>query len=117
MDQRNGFDLRKYIRSIPDYPKKGIIFRDITTKDYELEYGVDRIEVHADAISEGDRVLLIDDLIATGGTANAAIDLIRESGGELVAAAFVIDLPELGGSRKLKEKGVKVHTLVEFEGA
>jgi adenine phosphoribosyltransferase len=64
----------------------------------------------------GDRVLLIDDLIATGGTANAAIELIRKSGGEVVAAAFVIDLPDLGGSAKLKDNGVKVHTLVEFEG-
>jgi adenine phosphoribosyltransferase len=61
-------------------------------------------------------VLLIDDLVATGGTANAAIDLIRKSGGEVVAAAFVIDLPDLGGAAKLRQKGVKVHTLVEFEG-
>ncbi len=179
-EPRNVFDIRRYIRSIPDYPKPGIIFRDITTllasahglraavdeliwpflgedidyvigieargfilggavahelgkgfvpirkkgklpwkvigKDYELEYGIDRIEVHADAIGEGDRVLLVDDLIATGGTAAAAIDLIRESGGDLVAAAFVIDLPDLGGAGKLRQMGVKVHTLVEFEG-
>ena len=86
------------------------------TQEYALEYGVDTIEVHADAIKPGDRVLLIDDLIATGGTANAAIELIRKSGGEVVAAAFVIDLPDLGGSKRLKNKGVKVHTLVEFEG-
>ena len=84
--------------------------------DYFLEYGVDRIEIHADAIHRDDRVLLIDDLVATGGTANAAIDLIRKSGGEVVAAAFVIDLPDLGGAAKLRQKGVKVHTLVEFEG-
>ena len=180
MDLRNGFDIKRYIRTIPDYPKPGILFRDITTlladlhgfraavdelswpflkgnidyvagieargfilggavahvlgrgfvpirkkgklpgkvvgQDYFLEYGVDRIEIHADAIRRDDRVLLIDDLVATGGTANAAIDLIRKSGGEVVAAAFVIDLPDLGGAAKLRQKGVKVHTLVEFEG-
>ena len=180
MDLRNGFDIKRYIRTIPDYPKPGILFRDITTllankhafraavdelmwpfldadidfvvgieargfilggavahelgrgfvpirkqgklpfkvigQDYQLEYGVDTIEIHADAIRKGDRVLLIDDLIATGGTAGAAIDLIRKSGGDVVAAAFVIDLPDLGGAQKLKDKGVKVHTLVSFEG-
>ncbi len=180
MDLRNGFDIKRYIRTIPDYPKPGIMFRDITTllanlhafraavdelawpflkgnidyvvgieargfilggaiahvlgrgfvpirkkgklpsrvigQEYALEYGVDTIEIHADAIGKGDHVLLVDDLIATGGTAGAAIDLIRRSGGDIVAAAFVIDLPELGGARRLKDKGVKVHTLVEFEG-
>jgi adenine phosphoribosyltransferase len=173
-------DLRAAIRSIPDYPKPGIMFRDITTllgdarafrrtvdelvqpwagmkidkvagieargfilggavahvlgrgfvpirkkgklpsrvigQEYALEYGVDTIEIHADAIGEGDRVLLIDDLIATGGTADAAIELIRKSGGDLVAAAFVIDLADLGGSERLRRNGVKVHTLVGFEG-
>ena len=180
MDLRNGFDIKRYIRTIPDYPKPGILFRDITTllsdlhgfraavdelawpfldgkidyvagieargfilggavahtlgrgfipirkkgklphktigQEYALEYGVDTIEMHEDAIKQGDRVLLIDDLIATGGTAGAAIDLIRKSGGDVVAAAFVIDLPDIGGAAKLKAKGVKVHTLVEFEG-
>ena len=180
MDLRNGFDIKRYIRTIPDYPAPGILFRDITTlladlhafraavdelawpflktgidyvagieargfilggavahtlgrgfipirkkgklpsrvigQEYALEYGVDTIEIHADAIKNGDRILLIDDLVATGGTAGAAIDLIRKSGGKVVAAAFVIDLPELGGAAKLKAKGVKVHTLVEFEG-
>ncbi|MFT3987407.1 adenine phosphoribosyltransferase [Aestuariivirga sp.] len=180
MDLRNGFDIKRYIRTIPDYPKPGILFRDITTlladlhgfratvdelawpflkgridyvagieargfilggavahtlgrgfipirkkgklphkvigQDYALEYGVDTIEMHADAIKPRDRILLIDDLIATGGTAGAAIDLIRKSGGEVVSAAFVIDLPDLGGAQKLKDKGVKVHTLVSFEG-
>jgi adenine phosphoribosyltransferase len=180
MDLRNGFDIKRYIRTIPDYPKPGIQFRDITTllsnmhgfraavdelmwpflnggidfvagieargfilggavahelgrgfvpirkkgklpgkvvgQDYQLEYGVDRIEIHADAIGAGDRVLIVDDLIATGGTANAAIDLVRKSGGQVVAAAFVIDLPDLGGAAKLKAKGVKVHTLVSFAG-
>src|SRR5436190_12981257 len=173
-------DLKGLIRTIPDYPKPGILFRDITTliadpaglraaidglvwpfltagidhvagieargfilggavahelgrgfipirkkgklpsrtigQDYSLEYGVDTIEIHADAIKQSDRILLIDDLIATGGTAGAAIDLIRKSGGEVVAAAFVIDLPELGGAAKLRSKNVKVHTLVSFDG-
>jgi adenine phosphoribosyltransferase len=180
MDLRNGFDIKRYIRTIPDYPKPGILFLDITTllanlhafraavdeltwpflkggidfvagieargfilggavahvlgrgfvpirkkgklpsrvigQEYALEYGVDTIEIHADAIGQGDRVLLIDDLIATGGTADAAIELIRKSGGDLVAAAFVIDLADLGGSERLRRDGVKVHTLVGFEG-
>src|SRR5688572_10302216 len=180
MDLRNGFDIKRYIRTILDYPRPGIMFRDITTllanmhafraavdelvwpflrsdidyvagieargfilggavahvlgrgfvpirkkgklpyrvigQEYSLEYGVDTIEIHADAIKPGDRVLLVDDLVATGGTATAAIDLIRKSGGDLIAAAFVIDLPELGGAGKLRDNGVKVHTLVSFEG-
>jgi adenine phosphoribosyltransferase len=180
MDLRHGFDIKRYIRTIPDYPKKGILFRDITTllanlhafraavdelawpflkgdidyvagieargfilggavahvlgrgfvpirkkgklphrvigQEYALEYGVDTIEIHADAISKGDRILLIDDLVATGGTANAAIDLIRKSAGDVVAAAFVIDLPDIGGSQRLRDKGVKIPTLVSFEG-
>ena len=74
------------------------------------------MEIHADAIAPGQRVLLIDDLIATGGTAEAAIELMRRSGGELVAAAFIIDLPDLGGSDRLKSRGVAVHTIVSFEG-
>ena len=173
-------DLKQLIRTIPDYPKPGIMFRDITTllldsrglraavdglmlpfvdmqldlvagieargfilggavahelgkgfvpvrkkgklphktigQEYQLEYGVDAVEIHADAISAGQRVLLIDDLIATGGTAEAAIELVHRSGGELVAAAFIIDLPDLGGSERLKARGVSVHTLVSFEG-
>jgi adenine phosphoribosyltransferase len=160
-------NLRSLIRTIPDYPKPGIQFRDITTliadpgglraaidglvlpfltveidyvagieargfilggavahelnrgfvgQEYSLEYGVDTIEIHADAIHQGARVLLVDDLIATGGTADAAIELIRRSGGEIVAAAFVIDLPELGGAKRLLAKDVAVHTLISFEG-
>jgi len=180
MDVRNQLDLKQLIRNIPDYPKPGIMFRDITTliadpkglraaideliwpflkgdidfvagieargfilggavahelglgfvpirkqgklpwktigKEYSLEYGVDTIEIHADAIKQGDRVLLIDDLIATGGTADAAIELIKESGGQMVAAAFVVDLIDLGGSARLKDKDVAVHTLLEYEG-
>jgi len=173
-------DLKSLIRTIPDYPRKGILFRDITTliadpaglrasvdglvlpfleahidkvvgieargfilggavahelgrgfvpirkkgklparvigQEYSLEYGVDTIEIHADAIGKGDRVLLVDDLIATGGTAEAATALIRMSGGDLVAAAFVIDLPDLGGAKRLAARDVVVHTLVSFEG-
>jgi adenine phosphoribosyltransferase len=173
-------DLKRLIRTIPDYPKPGILFRDITTliadpaglraaidglvvpfleagidkvvgieargfilggavahelgrgfvpirkkgklpwrtigQDYSLEYGVDTIEIHADAIGQGDRVLLVDDLIATGGTAEAAAELIRRSGGEIVAAAFVIDLPDLGGARRLTARDITIHTLVSFEG-
>ena len=180
MDLRNGFDIKRYIRTIPDYPKPGILFRDITTlladphgfratvdelmwpflkqhidfvvgieargfilggaiahelgtgfipirkkgklphhvigRDYQLEYGVDTIEVHADALKKGDRILLIDDLIATGGTAAAAIDLVHDTGASVVAAAFIVDLPDLGGSDRLRERGVKLHTLVDFEG-
>ena len=176
------FDLKALVRTIPDYPKPGIQFRDITTllsdpaglraaidglllpflvqrppidyvvgieargfilggavahelglgfvpirkkgklpgktigQEYHLEYGVDTIEIHEDAIKQGDRVLLIDDLIATGGTALAAIELLRRSGGDVVASTFVVDLPDLGGAAKLREAGVPVHVLMEFEG-
>ena len=180
MNLRSSFDLKSLIRTIPDYPKPGIMFRDITTliadlrgfracvdelawpffdaridyvagieargfilggaiahelgrgfipirkkgklpgkvigQDYELEYGVDTIEIHADAIGPGDRILLIDDLIATGGTALAGAELIKATGGDVVAAGFVVDLPDLGGSARLKAAGLTVHTLVEFEG-
>ena len=173
-------DLKSLIRTIPDHPKPGILFRDITTllghaqgfrraitelavpfkgagveavagieargfilggavadklgtgfvpirkkgklpgrtigQDYTLEYGVDVIEMHEDAIRKGERVLLIDDLIATGGTAEAAAKLIRKSGGDLVGAAFVIDLPDLGGKGRLEALGIACHTLVAFEG-
>ena len=173
-------DLKRLIRTIPDFPKKGIMYRDVTTlfgdaqgfkaaiarlaepyrqtpvdavaaieargfivggaiadrlgcgfvpvrkqgrlpaatlgQDYELEYGRDRIEIHSDAIRPGGRVLLVDDLIATGGTAEAAVKLIRRAGGEVVGAAFIIDLPELGGSRLLARLGIAVHVLMTFEG-
>ena len=172
--------LETAIRSIPDYPHQGIMFRDITTllgdasafrrsvdelihpysgsrvdyvagveargfilggamahqlscgfvpirkkgklpyttveMSYQLEYGTDIIEMHSDAIKAGDRILLVDDLIATGGTAEAAVKLLRELGAEIIAACFVIDLPELGGRKKLQDMGVTVRTLVEFEG-
>ncbi len=169
------------IRTIPNFPKAGIMFRDITTlladargfrksvdelvqryvgveinkvagiesrgfilggavahqlatgfipirkpgklphttigEDYKLEYGTDRLELHEDAIASGDLVLLVDDLIATGGTAEAAVKLIRAAGGTVAAACFVIDLPDLGGSRRLRDMGVEVITLCEFAGA
>ncbi|WP_439817883.1 adenine phosphoribosyltransferase [Zavarzinia sp. CC-PAN008] len=172
--------IRDKVRSIPGYPKPGIVFRDITTllgdaqgfrkavdelvqphagrridkvagieargfilggavahqlsvgfvpvrkkgklpftvigADYELEYGVDRVEIHTDAIQKGDRVLLIDDLIATGGTAGAAIRLIEMAGGVVAGCSFVIDLPEIGGRAKLEAAGYPCHTLVAFEG-
>jgi adenine phosphoribosyltransferase len=173
-------DLKGLVRTIPDYPKPGIMFRDVTTlmadaqgfkaaiarltepyrtepvdlvagieargfilagaiadrlgtgfvpirkkgklpwktigQEYALEYGTDTIEVHEDALARGKRVLLVDDLIATGGTAAAAIKLLRRLGGEIVGAAFIIDLPELGGVDLLKKEGVAVHTLMAFEG-
>jgi adenine phosphoribosyltransferase len=96
--------------------KKGKLPWTTIGLEYSLEYGADMIEIHADAISVGDRVLLVDDLVATGGTADAAIELIRRSGGEIVAAAFIIDLPDLGGAARLRERNVNVHTLVSFEG-
>ncbi|WP_267549983.1 adenine phosphoribosyltransferase [Rhizobium rhizogenes] len=173
-------ELAASIRSIPDYPKPGIIFRDITTMlgdarafrravdalvqpyagskvdkvagmeargfilggavahqlsagfvpirkkgklphdivriAYSLEYGVDEMEMHRDAVNPGERVILVDDLIATGGTAVGATKLLRQIGAEVVAACFVIDLPDLGGRKKLEELDVSVHTLVEFSG-
>ena len=172
--------IKSHIRTVPHYPKQGVMFRDITTllkdpigfrttitalatrysevkidkvagiesrgfiigaavafqlglgfvpirkkgklpaetvgHDYELEYGADRIEMHVDAIGKGDRVLLIDDLIATGGTAEAAVKLIESVGGTIVGCSFVIDLPELGGRERLERLGHEVFALCEFEG-
>jgi adenine phosphoribosyltransferase len=173
-------DLREAVRSIPDYPKPGIIFRDITTLlgnarafrravdelvqpwagmkidkvagieargfilggavahqvsagfvpirkkgklpskrvsvSYALEYGEDTVEMHADALVEGERVVLVDDLIATGGTAEAAVKLLRQLGADVLAACFVIDLPDLGGAERLRKLDVPVRTLISFEG-
>jgi adenine phosphoribosyltransferase len=83
---------------------------------YSLEYGLDEMEMHKDGVSPGEKVILIDDLIATGGTAEAAVKLLRQIGADIVAACFVIDLPDLGGRRKLEALGVPVRTLIGFEG-
>ena len=173
-------NLKNLIRTIPNYPKDGVMFRDITTLiqhpagfrrtidelvqpfaggdinriagieargfilggavahqlsigfiavrkkgklpwqtisvQYELEYGTDELEIHIDSIKKGDRILIIDDLIATGGTAAATTQLVRDAGGEVVGASFVVDLPDLGGSKRLEEMGVPVRYLMEFEG-
>lgn len=84
--------------------------------DYELEYGLDRLEIHEDVLGKHDRVLIVDDLIATGGTAIATVDLIRMAGAEVAAACFVVDLPDLGGAERLKSKQVPVETLLAFAG-
>lgn len=173
-------DLRDAIRTIPDYPKPGVMFRDITTllgdpralrvaidrlvepyvgagidkvagieargfvlggavahqlavgfapvrkkgklpwrtlrQEYQLEYGVDSVEMHEDALTAGDKVLIIDDLIATGGTALAAVKLIEGLGAHVVGASFVIDLPELGGRQKLRDLGLRTEALCAFDG-
>jgi adenine phosphoribosyltransferase len=173
-------DLKSAIRTIPDYPKPGIMFRDITTLlgsarafrravdelvqpwagakidkiagieargfiiggaiahqlsagfvpirkkgklphksvrvAYSLEYGIDEMEMHEDAVTKGERVILVDDLIATGGTATAAVKLLRQMGADVVAAVFMVDLPDLGGAAKLRALDVGVRTLVSFEG-
>lgn len=96
--------------------KKGKLPAETIGHDYELEYGADRIEIHVDAIAKGDRILLIDDLIATGGTAEAATSLIRKMGGEIVECCFVVDLPDVGGRKRLEKQGVSVFCLCEFEG-
>ncbi|MEE1556470.1 MAG: phosphoribosyltransferase family protein, partial [Alphaproteobacteria bacterium] len=84
--------------------------------EYELEYGTDEVEIHIDSVEPGDRILIIDDLIATGGTAAAAVQLVRDAGGEVVGASFIVDLPDLGGRARLEEMGIQVRTLVSFEG-
>ena len=173
-------DLKAAIRSIPDYPKPGIMFRDITTLlgearafrravdemvqpwagskidkvagieargfilggavahqvsagfipirkkgklphkrvsiAYSLEYGLDEMEMHEDAVVKDDRVILVDDLIATGGTAEGAVKLLRQMGAQVLAACFVIDLPDLGGAEKIRQLGVPVRTLISFDG-
>lgn len=172
--------IKSSIKSIPNYPKEGIIFRDITTllevpaafkatidliveqyrdkgitkvlgtesrgfifgapvalalglpfelvrkpkklpretisQSYQLEYGQDTLELHVDAISEGDNVLIIDDLLATGGTVEATVKLVQRLGGVVKHAAFVINLPELGGEKRLNNLGIDCYTLVNFEG-
>ena len=96
--------------------KKGKLPHSTVRVAYSLEYGIDEMEMHEDAVSRGERLILVDDLIATGGTAEAAVKLLRKLGAEILGACFVIDLPELGGSKKLTDLGVPVRTLVSFEG-
>ena len=96
--------------------KKGKLPAETIGHDYELEYGADRIEMHVDAVSSGANILLVDDLIATGGTAEAACKLIESMGGNIVECCFVIDLPDIGGRARLEKQGSKVFALCEFEG-
>lgn len=96
--------------------KKGKLPHETVRIAYSLEYGVDEMEIHMDAVKPGEKVILVDDLIATGGMAVGAVQLLRQIGADVVSACFVIDLPELGGRKKLEALGVEVRTLVEFEG-
>ena len=176
----NNDELKALVRTIPDYPKPGIMFRDVTTliahgegfratinnmaehffeqginavigieargfilggaiadklgvgfvpvrkkgklpfatisQTYELEYGTDELEIHKDAIDPGEKVLIVDDLIATGGTVEAATKLIRALEGQIFGAAFIVDLPDLGGSEKVEALGIPCHALMTFEG-
>ena len=84
--------------------------------DYELEYGTDRIEIHHGAIEQGERILIVDDLLATGGTAQAAATLVKKMGGKVVECAFLVDLPDIGGRQRLESEGLPVFALCEFEG-
>lgn len=96
--------------------KRGKLPHETVRIAYSLEYGIDEMEIHKDAVAPGERVILVDDLIATGGTAAAAVSLLRSIGAEVIAACFVIDLPDLGGARKIEALGVPVRSLVQFEG-
>jgi adenine phosphoribosyltransferase len=96
--------------------KVGKLPAETVSETYDLEYGTDTLEIHKDAITKGQKVLIIDDLIATGGTAVAAIKLIKKLGGEIVEFAAVVDLPDIGGSKKIEATGVSVYTQTEFEG-
>ena len=96
--------------------KKGKLPHKRVAIAYSLEYGLDEMEMHEDAVEKGDRVILVDDLIATGGTAEGAVKLLRQLGAEVLAACFIIDLPDLGGADKLRKLDVPVRTLIAFEG-
>lgn len=97
--------------------KKGKLPRTVISEEYQLEYGEAVVELHDDAIAAGEKVLIVDDLLATGGTAEAGIKLIERLGGEIVGCAFVVDLPDLGGRKRLEALGMDVHALCAFEGA
>jgi adenine phosphoribosyltransferase len=96
--------------------KKGKLPFETVRVAYSLEYGIDEMEMHKDAVAPGEKVMLVDDLIATGGTAEAATKLLRQMGADIVAACFVIDLPDLGGRKRLQALGVPVRTLISFDG-
>lgn len=96
--------------------KPGKLPREVISESYELEYGVDTLEIHTDAISKGDKVLMVDDLLATGGTIEATTKLIRRLGGDVEHAAFIINLPEIGGEARLKAAGIDVYSICEFDG-
>ena len=96
--------------------KPGKLPAETIGQDYKLEYGTDRIEVHVDAIEKGEKVLIVDDLIATGGTAEATVRLVQKMKGDIVECCFIIDLPDIGGRNRLENMGQKVFTLCEFEG-
>ena len=96
--------------------KKGKLPAKVYAQEYQLEYGTDTIEMHQDAVAKGDRILIVDDLIATGGTAEATAKLIRRAQGEIVGAAFIIDLPEIGGRKLLETLGIACHVLMTFDG-
>jgi adenine phosphoribosyltransferase len=96
--------------------KKGKLPAEVVSHEYQLEYGTDTVEIHKDAIAKGVKVLLVDDLLATGGTALAAATLIEKLGGVVAEMAFIVNLPDVGGEKKLREKGYKVYCLTEFEG-
>jgi len=96
--------------------KPGKLPAETIDQDYKLEYGTDRIEVHVDAIEKGEKILIVDDLIATGGTAEATVRLVQKMKGDIVECCFIIDLPDIGGRNRLENMGQKVFTLCEFEG-
>ena len=126
IDKVAGIESRGFIIGAPVAYQLGVGFVPIRKqnklpaetigRDYQLEYGTDRIEIHVDAIRPGDRVLLVDDLIATGGTAEAAVRLVKDMGGEVVACCFVITLPDVGGRARLEKMGCEVFSLCEFRG-
>ena len=107
----------EYVRALsPIYEKRGKLPAETVSQEYTLEYGTDTLEIHTDAIEKGARALLVDDLLATGGTALAAASLVEKLGGVIAEACFIVDLPDLGGAEKLEAKNYRVFALTEFEG-